>query len=170
MVDLQAGDIRSYISETDRGRRNWKNKPAEKAAVYANRRRIRGLRGQRLRRKRGEFLERAFAPLFNTGGMRRLFLKSRQNILKRLLIHVCGFNLSLLMRRQVGCGTPRGMEGIFFLLSSWIESFFALPMAFLPSPGQRWRTTRFRIRSTPTCFAALSTRLFSENQDLTTGC
>ena len=53
--------------------------------------------------------------------MRRLFLRGRQNILKRLLIHVCGFNLGLLMRKLVGSGTPRGLKGVFFLIGSFLK-------------------------------------------------
>jgi len=68
LVNLSASGIRSCISEPDRGRRRWKSKADARQAVYANRRRIRGNRGQALRRKRGEFLERAFAHLFETGG------------------------------------------------------------------------------------------------------
>src|SRR4030095_2352604 len=71
MVDLEAVGVRSYISEPDRGRRNWKDNPEARDAVYRNRRRIRGPRGRRLLRLRGERLERPFAHLFETGGMRR---------------------------------------------------------------------------------------------------
>jgi hypothetical protein len=71
LVDLEVVGIRSYISEPDRGRRNWKKKPDARAAVYRNRRRIRGPRGLRLLRLRGERLERPFAHLYETGGMRR---------------------------------------------------------------------------------------------------
>ena len=78
--------IRSYISEPDRGRRNWKGKPAEQQAVYANRRRIRGERGKRLLRQRGLMLERPFAHTLETGAMRRVHLRHRDNILKRILI------------------------------------------------------------------------------------
>ena len=124
LVDLKTSGIRSYISEPDRGRRDWKDKADAQQAVYANRRRIRGHRGQALRRKRGELLERPYAHLFETGGMRRLFLRHRQNILKRLLLHVCGFNLGLLMRKLVGNGTPRGMRGVFLLILSFITSVF----------------------------------------------
>jgi hypothetical protein len=42
MVDLEAVGVRSYISEPDRGRRNWKDHPDARDAVYRNRRRIRG--------------------------------------------------------------------------------------------------------------------------------
>jgi transposase len=73
-VDLEAVGVRSYISEPDRGRRNWKNTPEARAAVYRNRRRIRGP-GLRLLRLRGERLERPFAHLYETGGMRRVHLR-----------------------------------------------------------------------------------------------
>ena len=58
LVDLEAVGVRSYISEPDRGRRNWKKNPTARDAVYRNRRRIRGPRGLRLLRLRGERLER----------------------------------------------------------------------------------------------------------------
>jgi transposase len=90
LVDLEAVGVRSYISEPDRGRRNWKEKPEERGAVYRNRRRIREPRGLRLLRLRGERLERPFAHLYETGGMRRVYLRGHTNILKRLLIHTGG--------------------------------------------------------------------------------
>lgn len=111
MVDMDEIGIRSYASEPKRGRRNWKDKDAERDAVYANRRRIRGNRGKRLLRKRGELLERGFAHELDTGGMRRTHLRGHENIRKRLLIHVGGFNLGLLMRKLVGVGKPRCLQG-----------------------------------------------------------
>ena len=48
MVDLKEFEIRSYVSEPKRGRRNWIGKQAERDAVYANRRRIQGERGKKL--------------------------------------------------------------------------------------------------------------------------
>jgi len=111
LVDLDESGTRSYIPEPDRGPRDWEDKETEKQAVYANRRRIRGRRGKRLLKRRGEYLERSFAHAYETGGMRRLHLRGRENILKRLLVHVGGFNLSLVMRRRIGQGTPRGLQG-----------------------------------------------------------
>jgi transposase len=99
--------IRSYVSEPARGKRNWQGKAGAQGAVYANRRRIRGRRGKAMMRKRGEVLERSFAHSYETGGMRRTHLRGRGNILKRLLIHVCGLNLGLVIRARVGAGTPR---------------------------------------------------------------
>jgi transposase len=111
LVDLEALGLRSYISEPDRGRRKWKKKPDARAAVYRNRRRIRGARGLRLLRLRGERLERPFAHLYETGRLRRVYLRGHTNIRKRLLIHTAGFNLGLLMRQLIGVGTPRALQG-----------------------------------------------------------
>ena len=111
MVGFADLGVRSYVSEPDRGRRKWKGKAAAKKAVYATRRRIRGNRGQRLLRQRGERVERPNAHLYETGGMRRVHLRGHHNILKRLLVHVCGFNLGVLMRQLTGVGTPRSLQG-----------------------------------------------------------
>jgi transposase len=111
MVDLDAVGIRSYVAEPDRGRRDWSKEPEAHAPVYGNRRRIRGRRGRRLMRQRGERIERSFAHLYDTGGMRRTHLRGHTNILKRLLIHAGGFNLGLVMRHLIGVGTPRGLQG-----------------------------------------------------------
>lgn len=128
LIDLEAVGVRSYISEPDRGRRNWKKRPEARTAVYRNRRRIRGPRGLRLLRLRGERLERPFAHLYETGGMRRVHLRGHTNILKRLLIHTGGFNLGLLMRQLIGVGTPRGLQGrvnaLLTALLALIESLF----------------------------------------------
>ena len=112
MVDLKEFEIRSYISEPKRGRRNWIGKPDERDAVYANRRRIQGERGKNLLRRRGLMLERPFAHCYETGRMRRVHLRGRENILKRLLIHIAGFNLSLVLRLMTGKGTPRGLQDL----------------------------------------------------------
>lgn len=108
--DSRASGIRTYFSEPDRGRRRWKGKVPEREAVYGNRRRIRGRRGKALLRKRGELVERSFAHCYETGGMRRTHLRGHPKILKRLLIHVAGFNLGLLMRKVFGMGTPRSAQ------------------------------------------------------------
>jgi transposase len=111
LVELADWEVRSYCSEPERGRRRWEGKKEEQAAVYANRRRIRGERGKRLLRQRGEKLERSFAHLYESGGMRRVHLRRHPNILKRLLVHAAAFNLSLVMRQLLGRGTPRGLQG-----------------------------------------------------------
>ena len=111
MVGFAAIGVRSYVSEPDRGRRHWTGQAAARDAVYANRRRIRGARGKRLLRQRGELLERPNAHLYETGRMRRVHLRGHPNILKRLLVQVCGVNLGSLMRHLTGVGTPRSLQG-----------------------------------------------------------
>src|SRR5881296_1880918 len=56
--------------------------------------------------------ERPFAHCYETGRMRRVHLRGRENILKRLLIHIAGFNLSLVLRLMTGNGTPRGLQDL----------------------------------------------------------
>ncbi len=112
LTSLKQGGIRSYISEPDRGRRKWNGRRDEQAAVYANRRRIKGDRGKALRRSRAERVERTIAHTYDTGGMRRLHLRDRGNILKRLLIHIGGCNLALLMRKVMGVGTPKALQDL----------------------------------------------------------
>jgi hypothetical protein len=88
--------------------------------VYQNRERVRGEYGKSLLRRRGELVERSFAHCYETGGMRRCHLRGHKNILKRQLIHVGAFHLSLILRKLLGAGTPRewknrgGMLFLFF--------------------------------------------------------
>ncbi|HVH87169.1 MAG TPA: transposase [Terriglobales bacterium] len=98
LTNLENADVRTYISgKKQPGQRHWEGKAEEQKAVYANRRRVKGTYGKRLLRKRGELIERSFAHCYDTGGMRRIHLRGRQNVLKRLLIHVGAFNLSLVV-------------------------------------------------------------------------
>jgi transposase len=131
LVDLREMELRTYISEPDRGRRNWKatnssnEEEACKAidardATYANRRRLKGERGRALMRKRGELLERSFAHNYETGAMRRLHLRKRENIAKRVLIHTAGFNLGLLMRVKYGLLKPRRLSDAADCALLWV--------------------------------------------------
>jgi transposase len=138
LVALANAEVRTYLSEPDRGRRRWQDKPEAQQAVYGNRRRIGGERGKALLRRRGELLERSFAHAYETGGMRRLYLRGRENVLKRVLIHVGALNLSLVMRQQFGKGTPRSWQGmsaqaVLLLLRFWM-TMLTQNGALLPSP------------------------------------
>jgi hypothetical protein len=62
-------------------------------------------------RLRGELIERPFAHAFETGGIRRTHLRHHENIAKRLLVHIAGLNLALLMRTRFGVGKPRCLQG-----------------------------------------------------------
>lgn len=114
-------EVRTYIAEPERGRRNWEGKAAEQKAIYANRRRILGERGKGLQRQRGERIERNFAHQFDTGGMDRLWVRGIENVHKKLLVQAAACNLALLMRSLHGAGKPRAahdriIQAIFDLL------------------------------------------------------
>jgi len=126
LVGLKERGLRSYVSEPGRGRRRWEGKEDEQAEVYANRRRQRGARAKRLQKKRAELAERTHAHLYETGGMRRLYLRGRENILKRLVVQGAGLNLALLLRAVLGGGSPRAVQGLVRGLSgSWERSLQA---------------------------------------------
>ena len=80
MTGVKDRGLRSYVSEPNRGRRKWKGKRDAQKAVYGNRRRIRGNRGKRLLRRRGEKLERTFAHLLVSGGLRRVHVRGQKEI------------------------------------------------------------------------------------------
>src|SRR5688572_23923080 len=128
--DWEGIGLRTYISEPKRGRRRWHGQTALRDAVYRNRRRIRGRRGEELLRRRGEYLERPNAHLYETGALRRTHLRGHTNILKRVLIHTGGFNLGLIMRQMIGVGTPRGLQGR-------VAAVIALLLAFLSGVRRR---------------------------------
>jgi transposase len=111
LLTLRALGLRAYLAEPDRGRRCWAKEPEAQQPVYGNRRRVGGPRGRRLMRRRGEYVERTFAHVYDTGGLRRIHLRGHPNILKRLIVHAGAFNLGLLMRHAFGRGTPRGLQG-----------------------------------------------------------
>jgi transposase len=105
---MKAAGVRTYIPEKkQKGKRHWVGKEGQQRAVYENRQRLQRPKGKHLLRQRGELIERSFAHCYDTGGMRRTHLRKHQNILKRQLIHVGAFNLSLILRKLLGAGTPR---------------------------------------------------------------
>ena len=55
-------------------------------------------------------MERGFALMLDRGGVRRVWLRGRENVQKRYLIHVAGYNLGLIMRLLTGAGTPREFQ------------------------------------------------------------
>jgi transposase len=122
---MESYEVKSYIPEKQQsGNRHWEGKAEEQGAVYRNRRRVQGEHGKKLLRRRGELVERSFAHCYETGGMRRTHLRGHENILKRQLIHVGAFNLSLILRVLLGSGKPREWKNqqgelllrLFFLL------------------------------------------------------
>lgn len=123
LTALNVAGYRTYIAEPKRGRRNWDGDNHAREATYGNRRRIRGARGRRIMRQRGELVERSFAHNLETGGMRRTHLRCHDNILKRMLVHVAAFNLSLVMRARFGIGKPRALQGRRALIEAILAAF-----------------------------------------------
>jgi transposase len=109
LKELDGGVWKTRIAEPQpaNGYLRWHGDEAARHAVYANRARLKSGVGRDAMRKRGERVERSFAHVLDRGGMRRTWLRGRENVHKRYLIHVAGFNLGILMRALFGCGTPR---------------------------------------------------------------
>ncbi len=149
---VKSYQVSSYIPEKQqKGRRNWQGKAEEQQAVYENRRRVRSKYGKSLLRRRGELVERSFAHCYETGGMRRCHLRGRDNILKRQLLHVGAFNLSLILRHLLGAGTPRELSNR--------SSQLVLSLLLLLSCGNERRRSN-RISASATKYVARSrTRL-----------
>jgi transposase len=135
ILSLVRAGWRTYVAEPRRPRQRWQAQRDERDAVYSNRRRKNGERGKALMRRRGELIERSFAHAFETGGMRRTHLRHHENIAKRLLIHVAGFNLGLLMRTYFGVGKPRCLQGhvgpllaLCAGLIGWLDDLLTSPL------------------------------------------
>ena len=109
LKDLDGGVWKTRIAEPRpaNGYLRWHGDEAARDAVYANRARLKSGIGRDAMRRRGEMVERSFAHILDRGGMRRAWLRGRENVHKRYLIHVAGFNLGILMRELFGWGTPR---------------------------------------------------------------
>jgi transposase len=169
LVEMNSAEIRTYIPEKkQKGQRHWEGKQDQQQAVYANRRRVNGAYGKHLLRKRGELIERSFAHCYDTGGMRRTHLRGHENILKRLLIHVGAFNLSLIFRTLLGSGTPRELR------NRQSRLIFAVSLLFrrISAPALR---TNFSFSSSrlsrPRSHRYLGYKLrHAKEQGCTTGC
>lgn len=123
LKDLDGGVWKSRIAEPQRKEfSRWHGDEEARKAVYANRNRLRSAVGKKAMRRRGEFVERSFAHTLERGGMRRTWLRGRENVCKRYLIHVCGFNLGLLMRELIGAGTPKGAAEQRDTLLIWLRA------------------------------------------------
>jgi transposase len=131
----QALELRTYIPEPRRKHASrWTDKPAElQRAVYGNRRRIRRRKGKQLQRRRSELCERTFAHICDSGGMRRTWLRELVNVSKRYLIAAAAHNLGRILRKLLGIGKPKSLQGegglaaLAFLLTIWFVSCFARP-------------------------------------------
>ena len=108
LKDFDGGPWKTRIAEPQRrGVSRWHGDEDARRAVYSNRVRLRSGVGQPAMRRRADLVERSFAHILDRGGLRRTWLRGRENVHKRYLIHVAGHNLGLLMRLLIGAGTPK---------------------------------------------------------------
>jgi hypothetical protein len=108
LKDLEDGAWKSRIAEKKAtGVSRWRGDEAARRAVYNNRARLRSGVAKEAFKLRAELVERSFALTLDRSGMRRAWLRERDNLQKRYLVHVAGYNLGLIMRLLVGAGTPR---------------------------------------------------------------
>ena len=152
LEEMKAASVRTYIPEKKQtGKRHWVGKEEQQQAVYENRQ-LQRPKGKQLLRQRGELIERSFAHCYDTGGMRRTHLRKHSNILKRQLIHVGAFNLSLILRKLIGAGTPREWRNhtsqLVFLILCLLRASSGSPgRPFLDSssPKRIWLSDRHRM-------------------------
>jgi transposase len=108
LKSLDGGVWKTRIAEPKQpGFSRWHGDDKARVAVYANRTRLGSRAGRQAMRRRAEIVERSFAHNLDRGGMRRTWLRGRENVHKRYLVHVAGHNLGILMRLLIGAGTPR---------------------------------------------------------------
>src|SRR4249920_1153447 len=108
LKDLDGGPWKTRIAEPKQsGFSRWRGDDKARAAIYANRTRLGSGVGKQAMRRRAEIVERSFAHNLDRGGMRRTWLRGRENVHKRYLVHIAGHNLGILMRLLIGAGTTR---------------------------------------------------------------
>ena len=148
--------VKTYVSAPQRsGKKPGNTEPS--AAVKANQRRVESDRGKALLRKRGELLERPFAHQYETGALRRLHVRGRENVAKRVLLQAAAFNLALILRSITRAGTPRGLadlrSAVVFALLHVLDALAACDRLGAPSsPSSRFcLAARHPFRSTGNC-------------------
>jgi transposase len=127
LQSLQREGIRTIISDPIDNRRLDKLEPAQKKAVLAARRSVKSKSGKEFLRRRGMHIERSFAHILDCGGMRRATLRGWENLNKRYKLAAAFYNLSQLMRKLFGFGTPKQLAASGRLLFIQLSWFLALP-------------------------------------------
>jgi transposase len=152
LKDLEDGAWKSRIAEKKQPDvSRWHGDEEARRAVYNNRARLRSGVAREAFRLRAELVERSFALVLDRGGMRRAWLRGGENLRKRYLVHVAGYNLGLIMRLLVGAGTPRrflaGLSAQLLALAAADGAVFVvltiasdaetamLVISFQPQPG-----------------------------------
>jgi transposase len=164
LKELAEVGVRTVIAEPERKRQQWTGQSAAQPAVYANRQRLNTKTAKALMRRRGELVERSFAHLYDTGGMRRVHLRKRDNIAKRALIHAAAFNLSLILRQMLRVGTARQAADLFAALCFALLRLTQATETVLPVIRPRCQLARPVLRQNRCRW------LPDQNATLSTGC
>jgi transposase len=125
---LQQEGIRTIIADPINNRRLDKLEPAEKRAVLAQRS-VKSKSGKQFLRRRGMHIERSFAHILDCGGMRRTTLRGWENLNKRYKLAAAFYNLSQLMRKLFGFGTPKQVAALRGLLLLQVSCLWTLLVA-----------------------------------------
>jgi transposase len=107
LATIQECGIKTIVSDPIGNRRLDKLEDEERLAVQRAHRSARSKYGKALLRRRGMHIERSFAHILDSGGMRRATLCGQENLDKRYKIAAATYNLSQLMRHLLGLGTPK---------------------------------------------------------------
>ena len=146
---IQQSRIKTVISDPINNRRLDKLSSRAAASVRQARRSAKSKYGKALLRRRGMHIERSFAHILDSGGMRRTTLRGQPNLNKRYKIAAATYNLSQLMRHLFGNGTSKqaaalgsekGLIGLVFSSMRWLQ---ALLRHFLMPKSHRRLTDRF---------------------------
>jgi transposase len=132
--------MRTYIPEPKPRHRTkkWTDKPSEfRRAVYENRRRMQRAKGKLLGRLRSERVERSFAHVCDTGGMRRSWLTGTIDVTKRYVIAAAAHNLGRILRKLFGIGKPKALQGSSTLILLVYLLVQKCRMAFMSSTELR---------------------------------
>jgi hypothetical protein len=123
--------------------------------VRAARRSVKSKSGKALLRRRGMHIERSFAHILDCGGMRRTTLRGWENLNKRFKLAAAFYNLSQLMRKLCGFGTPkqlaasmeRGGRSLFWRLAAMIIQLTSVVDGIMSTWHCAWRELREDIRA-----------------------
>jgi transposase len=148
---LDGGPWKSRISEPRRDDfSRWHSDDEARRAVYNNRTRLRSGVARQAFKLRAELVERGFALILDRGGMRRVWLRGRENVQKRYLIHVAGYNLGLIMRLLTGAGTPREFRArVFARIFAILVPDGGLVVVMLVDTGDQTAAFAVSIRPNP---------------------
>ncbi len=105
---VQEGGLRTIVADRQAGKRKQEKYSTEQwRAIQRAHRSVKCASGKALLRKRGMHMERAFEHIPDEGRSRRATLRGRENLTKRERFEAACFNLSLLLRKICGLGTPK---------------------------------------------------------------